>query len=551
MMDFLIYLLKASLVLAAAYLVYRWVMSKLTYFGLTRWLLLLQIGLVLSLPLIQLPVAWHPFAEEPLENVFSMTQKSLLAPAIIPEFKPSTHVLDDTSGPPLNVEWPVILTGVYAAGVFVFLLRMLVQLRSLLKLSRKAIRIEKHPNYQLVWCKDSIAPFSFFNQIFLPEQKLEPEIYSQIIQHEAIHIRQKHSLDITLTELLIVLFWFNPFAWLYRRAIEANLEFLTDQTMLKSGIPRKNYMLHLLKLTLPDWQSRLGLTYNQSLLQKRISMMNAKTSHPKTRWTYLIWIILMPLFTFCNEPMMSDWVAKSKYKKPIDLALIITEDASPEELQQLSRAFNNLGRDYELVITHLAYGPDGKISEIYPLLQSGNNEPGGTGYRVGPNESLRPVCILFNQNERIATRFLREIDMNELVNRYDQIHFLTAGIESSKSAIRQLQDNLGYLIEKAEQERIAELEKNGWKDEKSGWITYQLDAGASWENIEKRAKQTNAPELWYIVDQGAKQASRPAIPLDQIREIKFEYISRGYYHPETHLSERTEEIATNVHIQTK
>ena len=549
--DLLIYLLKASVILAVTYLFFHWVLSRYTYFRLNRWVLLVQMVFVFSLPLIQLPLAWHPFTDESAENAILDPYKSPQAPAFIPEFNPSFNALTDSSDSTITLDWPSIFTVLYLIGVLGFFIRMFLQILSLAKLQRKAIRIEKHPAYQLVWCKESISPFSFFNRIFLPEQKLEPEVLTQIIQHEAIHVRQKHSWDIFLAEILIVILWFNPFAWLYRRAIESNLEFLTDQNMLASGISRKNYMLHLLNLSLPDWKARLGLTYNQSLLQKRIAMMNAKISKPKSRWSYVVWIALVPLFTFCNEPIMTDWVAKSRFDKPVDLAVIITEDARPEELQQLKQAFDNLNRDCELEITHLEYGSNGKISAIYPLLRFDDKEPSGTGYYADPNVSLKPVCIMFSQNERVAARFLRESDMDELVKRYNEIQFLTAGMKSSKAAIRDLRDNLGSLKEKAEKERVAELEKNDWKQKRSGWITYSLNAQASWENIEKRARQTNAPEVWYIVDEGAKQATRPDIPLNQIQEIKFEYVSIGYYNPETYRSDRTEETETRVHILTR
>src|SRR4029079_12241467 len=99
--------------------------------------------------------------------------------------------------------------------------------------------------------------------------------------------------------------WFNPFAWIYRKEIENNLEFLTDdQLTQKEKVDKQRYQLSLLKVSAPHFPLSLTNNYNQSILKKRIAMMNTKRSNLHTAWKYFF---LMPVLAFLacllNEPM--------------------------------------------------------------------------------------------------------------------------------------------------------------------------------------------------------------------------------------------------------
>ena len=120
---------------------------------------------------------------------------------------------------------------------------------------------------------DPIIPFSFGNSIFINRrQHTEPEL-QEIIRHEFVYIRQKHSIDMLWTELLCLLNWFNPFAWLLKKAIRQNLEFIADQEVLDHGISKKEYQYLLLKVT-GNNQYSIATPFNFSSLKKRIAMMN-------------------------------------------------------------------------------------------------------------------------------------------------------------------------------------------------------------------------------------------------------------------------------------
>jgi hypothetical protein len=150
------------------------------------------------------------------------------------------------------------------------------------------------------------APCSFGNFIFINPEKYDWDTYDQIIQHEKVHVSQKHSIDIMLAEIVLVFQWFNPFAWLYRKEVETNLEFLTDDDLVQnSRVEKSSYQLSLLKVSAPHFPLSLTTNYNQSLLKKRILMMNAKKSNVHTGWKYFFLLPLLVFFaSILNRPVV-------------------------------------------------------------------------------------------------------------------------------------------------------------------------------------------------------------------------------------------------------
>lgn len=85
----------------------------------------------------------------------------------------------------------------------------------------------------LVLLNDVESPYSFWKWIFLYKTEYEAgNTDPKILLHEQAHVKQKHSLDLILCELILVAFWFNPVIYFYRRAIATNHEFLADEAVL-------------------------------------------------------------------------------------------------------------------------------------------------------------------------------------------------------------------------------------------------------------------------------------------------------------------------------
>jgi hypothetical protein len=82
-----------------------------------------------------------------------------------------------------------------------------------------------------------------------------------------------------LAELSTIFYWFNPGVWLMKRAIKANLEFITDQEVIRSGISAKEYQYALLRSQALPQTSIPVNNFHFLTIKKRIAMINKKPSH--------------------------------------------------------------------------------------------------------------------------------------------------------------------------------------------------------------------------------------------------------------------------------
>jgi len=91
-------------------------------------------------------------------------------------------------------------------------------------------------------------------------------------------VKQLHSFDIILTELLIAFQWFNPFAWLYRISLKEIHEYIADSKVLQKGYDSKNYMQLILNEIFGIQYFTMGSYFNNSIIKNRMIMMTKNKS---------------------------------------------------------------------------------------------------------------------------------------------------------------------------------------------------------------------------------------------------------------------------------
>lgn len=326
------YVLHVALLISICLLFYKIFLQRETFYRLNRVVLLICMALSFVLPLITIPQAWtlrnapeQVVVNAPASQQIDYTKVKL--PVIQPPQKdvvtkqqpvtqPATPVKTEAPAAskwsdylPTAIKWMFYL---YWAGVAAFGLNLLLQVIVLLyrAYSNPVIRDGK---FRIIEVTGDKAPCSFGNNIFINPEKYDWDTYNQILLHEKVHIQQGHSLDILLAELVIVFQWFNPFAWLYRGELENNLEFLTDEAVLDCDVEKESYQMSLLKVSAPHLALSVTTNYNQSLLKKRIVMMNAKKSNIHTMWKYFILAPLMAgLACALNQTVAYSQTVKSK-----------------------------------------------------------------------------------------------------------------------------------------------------------------------------------------------------------------------------------------------
>lgn len=247
-------MIKASIGLAAVYLFYQVFLRRLTFHQWNRWYLLLYALLSLFLPLM---------------NIYWWMDPQPTGDTLI-RYVPSIRLPADTGAAGMSAK--DLLAGVAVAGMVLMLGRLVVQYLSYRRLRKTASLVVKE-DVKLYQVEQRIIPFSFGNAVYINPAIHDPEELKEIIHHEMVHVRQKHTVDMVFAELLVAINWYNPFAWLIRHAIRQNLEFVADKAVLSHGVDRKTYQYLLLKV-IGQKQFSLGTHLNFSALKNRINMMN-------------------------------------------------------------------------------------------------------------------------------------------------------------------------------------------------------------------------------------------------------------------------------------
>ncbi|MFC5411400.1 M56 family metallopeptidase [Larkinella bovis] len=391
-MSLLIYLLQAGLILAVLTLCYRLLLRRATWFGLNRYLLVLNVALALLLPLVELP----DFRPAPVRNLVQQTVPNLrvsdwsvldwsrLKPAQVAPGgqQPQNRVPDEfitTEPVETPFDWPKLALWVYLAGGIFLAGRLGLQLASLTRLIMRSER-SWDKGICLVTNAKIGSPFSFFRWVVLNPVLYEPDELEQILHHERVHSRQWHSLDMLSAEVLRIVFWFNPFAWWHQQLVQENLEYLVDREVLEEGVEKKAYQYYLLKASLSGQMPVRPATnpFNQHQLKNRIRMMNRSRS----RGVGGLYLLFggMVLF-FCTAFNVPKTVSKYVVDGPFGVFGLITSVTTAQDLEVMQAAFADKGMTMQ-------YRADrnraGLIDYISVEVKRGNNVITKTSRQLPP-----------------------------------------------------------------------------------------------------------------------------------------------------------------------
>jgi TonB family protein len=195
----------------------------------------------------------------------------------------------DISGKPFD--YRLILLFLYLSGITILLIRAMRHFRSIFKTISKADINEQGPA-KLIRASQFPASFSFFNYVFINPSVSENEA-QEIMNHEIVHVRQKHWFDLLLVEILRLIQWVNPFVWIYTRFIRLNHEYLADQAALQRTASPANYRAALINQLFESPVISLTNSFNYSLNKKRFDMMKKIISSPYRKFKVLL---VLPIF---------------------------------------------------------------------------------------------------------------------------------------------------------------------------------------------------------------------------------------------------------------
>jgi small-conductance mechanosensitive channel len=205
-----------------------------------------------------------------------------------------------------------LLAAVFLLVSFFLFVRLFVQLLSIARIRSKAVLLHEG-EVKLYHMSSPALPFSFLSSIFVNKNNYSADELQKIVDHETVHVQQKHTIDVLITEVICILNWYNPFAWLIKKAVRENLEFIADEAVIRKGIDKKNYQYLLLKVT-GNIPSSIVSTFKFSSLKNRIVMMNtSKTSRFHLfKFVLLVPMIMLLLLAFRNRKEMTENMQEDK-----------------------------------------------------------------------------------------------------------------------------------------------------------------------------------------------------------------------------------------------
>lgn len=314
----LAYFLKVNVAIALFYAFYRLFFYKDTFFGWRRTALLGFFAISAAVPLLNIQT-WIT-EQEPM-----VAMADLYANVVLPEFTIETGTAA-TDWKNLILEYANIAYW----GVVAFLaIRFTIQLAGIIRLAYQCRKMQiGDANIHLLPKAD--GPFSFFRWIFVHPSSHTEEELNEILAHEQAHVRQWHSIDVVISELACIFCWFNPFAWLMKREIRTNLEYMADARVLENGYDSKTYQYHLLGLSHQKAAATIYNNFNVLPLKKRIKMMNKKRTKEIGRTKYLMFLPLAALLMIISNIEAVARTTKKIAAEVIEAVDPQTEQPAPE-----------------------------------------------------------------------------------------------------------------------------------------------------------------------------------------------------------------------------
>lgn len=264
-MDYAIYTI---LSLGLSFLVFQLVLRQQKTFGFNRFFLLASLLCCLLAPLTELNV----FNSVP--RIHDITSQFSEEKIIIAEDLEGITVETLTAN---SFGFFDALLGLYIAISLCFLFRLLGNLYRIAK-HTKSTHVQ-YAGLKLIKTEEDQEASSFFKYVFIPSEVWNnKELFNNIIQHESAHYKQAHVLDIICVELLLCVFWFNPFLWFYKSAILQNHEYLADVHVINSGIAAEAYSKSIIYSTVQKYRMPLASGFNFKPIKNRILMLQKSKS---------------------------------------------------------------------------------------------------------------------------------------------------------------------------------------------------------------------------------------------------------------------------------
>lgn len=285
----ILYLIESSLYLLLGWALYAYAFREKGWFRFSRLFLLSWIPISLLAPLIPWTTLWTVSGGEYIVYLEEITIGS-----------GAQTVADQGNIPGDSFSWVWMLMGaIYLGGAIYKVLQWIRGHQSILQLKKSAQLIEKNKAENIgIYRWAGSMPFSYGRSIFIPKSMaVDSTEYQMALNHEKVHVQERHYIDKIYFHCWAVLLWFHPFVYIMRQAQEEVHELQADRTVTQR-FQKQHYMYFLLQevqgLRMPN--PHLVSPFFTSPIKKRIQMM-AGQSQSQSQTTILL---LLGLFVIAG-----------------------------------------------------------------------------------------------------------------------------------------------------------------------------------------------------------------------------------------------------------
>lgn len=303
---FLYYLLRASVLMALFYLLYKFFFANNTFHTVNRFSLIFMLLMISVLPVFRFNLIPEK-QQEPIPDTFWMDLSSI----------PITEYVEVQQR--VEIPWMQILMTLFFVGFLLTVIRYLIGLMQIAVIIRKSEKQKMDDDTVLCITERNISPFSWMKYIVLSRKDLSVD-NQVVIRHEKAHIHLRHSFDMILFDIFTCFFWFNPFSWLLRREIQSVHEYQADEQVLNHGIDSRKYQLLLIRKSVGDYKFALANNFHQRDLLKRITMMKKDKTNRRMKWNYamILPVLFLAMIALSVPKLNAKVVEKDNIKMDVD-----------------------------------------------------------------------------------------------------------------------------------------------------------------------------------------------------------------------------------------
>lgn len=441
MLHYIIQVVAFQLLFLIAYDVF---LKKETFFQWNRFYLLVTSVLSFALPFVKLGLIQRSI---PQEYMVQLPAVLIGASTKQPLLMQGEEVVLSSAATSSSITFLQILSAVWVIGMIVSIGFFVYKLIQIWRLKQNGTSF-KINGLKVVSIKETDVAFSFFGTIYLGETISEVN-KKDILLHETVHIKQRHSIDLLFFEILKIVFWFNPLSYIFQKRLELLHEYIADKTVAKQNEDPSYYQTLLSQVFQTENVSFINSFFNKSLIKNRIIMLQKSKSNRLFQLKYLLLVPMvlgMLIYTSCTEEPQTKESSLTEKLEELNVELNTT-DISEEEMEMFLEIVKNTladnkevkarlfeyGKNQNVEVTETEYHGDEELGVPFAVIDKVPTFPGCSGENTESKKCFNQSLVKFVQ-ENFDTKLAENLGLKGVQKIYVQFKIGKSGaIEEVKA----------------------------------------------------------------------------------------------------------------------